>query len=501
MSTAANDLLEMVLRECEIAGSQPWYPSEYIGATGVNRAALDAAVDQLRMGELICITDWVTGKGQGYVLTPAGAEVLKNPRLLSRLRSGGVNAVPVKETPAAARTARPANWDRASALRDALLTPTRPIVSITLICLNIVNFLIGLALVNQMNGDTGVYLSFGGDAAANQARYLTGALIPSDLEQGHWWRLLTCAFVHIGFIHLAMNMYALYVLGPMMERVWGRFRYLLLYLLTAVAGSATAMWLQPAGMLAGASTSLCGLIGMTLTWFLLNKRHLPQEFATSGLRATITNIFLVVLISFIGNVSWAGHLGGGVAGGLLAVPFNYFSFGKTLDRFLDRVALVLLVCVAGGLLGFVGWQVADSASQIHERRTRASYVTSMQEADAAAQRADHRFDLWARKKNKENVPQDETDLVLQKVNNALELIDKAQQVLSGPLTTDDPRFKKALEHGTNFMQKWHAYLTKEKQFLQRGEVPAEWYAQQQREVRAIDAARQRVQDSVLLKAE
>src|SRR5688500_14875757 len=89
MPEPASDLLTFVLTQCQGAAPQPWYPSSYSGA-GVAREELDKAVDDLRLNNLIRISDWAKGKGQGYTLTASGEEVMKTPRLLKRLREGAM---------------------------------------------------------------------------------------------------------------------------------------------------------------------------------------------------------------------------------------------------------------------------------------------------------------------------------------------------------------------------------------------------------------------------
>src|SRR4051794_508507 len=90
MAKSHTELLEMILRECAAAQTHPWYPAAFAKATGVPREPLDASLDQLRLSGLVKLTPWVAGQGQGYQLTPHGAEVLQQPRLLARLRAGDV---------------------------------------------------------------------------------------------------------------------------------------------------------------------------------------------------------------------------------------------------------------------------------------------------------------------------------------------------------------------------------------------------------------------------
>src|SRR5439155_1871894 len=83
----------------------------------------------------------------------------------------------------------------------------------------------------------------------------TGAITYEDIAgENAWWRLLTCCFVHIGLLHLLVNMYSLYVVGPLLERMWGRWRFLVLYLSAGLVGScAMVLFTTPPFLGAGAS--------------------------------------------------------------------------------------------------------------------------------------------------------------------------------------------------------------------------------------------------------
>ncbi len=83
MSNIPPNPLESILRLCAAKAPDPWYPSGYAKETGTPRDSLDPYLDQLRMAGLVRLTDWVSGHGQGYALTPAGEDVLKNPRQLA----------------------------------------------------------------------------------------------------------------------------------------------------------------------------------------------------------------------------------------------------------------------------------------------------------------------------------------------------------------------------------------------------------------------------------
>jgi membrane associated rhomboid family serine protease len=125
-----------------------------------------------------------------------------------------------------------------------------------------------------------------------------------------WWRIFTAAFLHVGLLHLAMNMLALLIFGSELERYFGRLRYLALYLLSVLGGAAAIqLFGDPRVPVAGASTAIYGLLGALAVLMLFHRQDL---------RGLITLLVINVLISFLPGVSLLGHLGGLVAGALAA---------------------------------------------------------------------------------------------------------------------------------------------------------------------------------------
>jgi membrane associated rhomboid family serine protease len=140
----------------------------------------------------------------------------------------------------------------------------------------------------------------------------------SDLSQwplgvyslGEWWRVFTAAFLHVGPVHLVMNMLGLLIFGSELERQLGRVRFLALYLLSALGGAAAIqLFGSPQGTVAGASTAIYGLLGGLVVLMLYNRQDL---------RGLLTLLAINVFISFLPGVSLLGHLGGLVAGVLTA---------------------------------------------------------------------------------------------------------------------------------------------------------------------------------------
>ena len=89
MSDAPSPLRETILRQCQAASPGSWSPGDYAAATGMSVEALYAPLNDLRLGGFVELTEWQQGKGQGYIITPLGQEVLENPTFLAQLRTAG----------------------------------------------------------------------------------------------------------------------------------------------------------------------------------------------------------------------------------------------------------------------------------------------------------------------------------------------------------------------------------------------------------------------------
>ena len=132
------------------------------------------------------------------------------------------------------------------------------------------------------------------------------AQIPVLVQLGEDWRLLTAAFLHIGLMHLVLNMLALLVFGSELERQLGRWRYLAVYLVSLLGGAvALQLFGEPVRPVAGASAAIYGLLG-GLAVVMMSRRE--------DLRGLLTLLAINVFISFLPGVSLLGHLGGLVAG-------------------------------------------------------------------------------------------------------------------------------------------------------------------------------------------
>jgi rhomboid protease GluP len=178
-----------------------------------------------------------------------------------------------------------------------------------------------------------------------------------------WWRILTSCFGHVGLLHLGANMVTLYMVGPLLERLWGRGRFLLLYLLSGVGGGCGMLLENPIGGGAGASGALWGILASLGTWTYLNRTALPPSLVAFWRRRLLWALVLNLFVTFgIPNVSKGGHFGGGLVGLIAAVPADWISLGSLRRRLLGWLGLlaILLVC-----LGLVAVTYSPTKELVH----------------------------------------------------------------------------------------------------------------------------------------
>lgn len=152
-----------------------------------------------------------------------------------------------------------------------------------------------------------------------------GALVPSLVAQGEAWRLITSAFMHSGFPHLALNMLSLYFLGSFAEVTFGRGRFLALYLISGIAGGLAFLYFGAFDARAvGASGAIFGLLGGVFGFSIRR-----GTFSTSNpvirqlLILTALNLFLGATIPNVSNTAHVGGLIGGLVFGYLMAPSVY----------------------------------------------------------------------------------------------------------------------------------------------------------------------------------
>ncbi len=373
MSEESMHPLEVVLRLIAAAAPQPWYPRLHAEKSGFPLDRLHYFVEHLWLDGLLRKGGGTPETGGGVLLSPAGEEVLRDPEALQRLRAGE----PLKPD------------DRGEIVRSVLRVQQWPVVTRLLLWLNILWFAYGLYLAHSRHNAARDYLSTFGNGAANPGvnvvRHQIGDVSPDDLIRGDWWRLLSCCFVHIGFMHLGFNMYGVYAIGRNAEQMWGRWRYLLIYLLSGLGGSCVALAYKPT-ILAGASGALCGILGAEFVWLLLNGRYLPRRVVRRWWWGMGLNLLLLGWFSSLANVSALGHGGGLVVGAAAALLLNVQRFGPAGWRWLTLLPLAALPWLGVELIQ--RQRVVNPDWQRAEERVYArDYDVRFNEADRAYEEA------------------------------------------------------------------------------------------------------------------
>jgi membrane associated rhomboid family serine protease len=209
---------------------------------------------------------------------------------------------------------------------------SKPAVTYTLIGINVAIFVLQFAVgVNAVAGDWGMW--------------------PVGIAVGgEWWRLVTAAFLHGSFLHVAFNMYVLFALGPTLERILGHGRYLTLYLLAALGGGvASYVFSDIRTVSVGASGAIFGLMGALVV-------------AGRRLRYDITQVLILlginVVIGFVSpGVDWRAHLGGLVTGAVVAAIMVFPE--KRHRTAIQAGGLVAVVLVLAALTMWRTGQIQD----------------------------------------------------------------------------------------------------------------------------------------------
>jgi rhomboid protease GluP len=267
----------------------------YIGGSAWFILLFLPAIGLRQMTELAARRNYKSARKLGtalQILHPT-SELRDQVQLLRRLESQ-VN-----------HSARPVEYKtaRASALAELRKAPA----VLIFILLNAVAFLLEISA---------------GDWNDPEVLHRIGAIEADSVIAGEYWRLFTALFLHGGFIHLLFNLFALYVLGPPLERSIGTMRFVVCYLISGLASGAGVVALTVIGLvqpaqLIGASGSILGIVG---AWagFLLRHRHAPQA------KQRLANVGLIVAIQVAFDlstpqVSMSAHLCGLIAGFFLGL--------------------------------------------------------------------------------------------------------------------------------------------------------------------------------------
>jgi len=180
---------------------------------------------------------------------------------------------------------------------------------------------------------------FGKSSVINRFGVLSHQVRQSD----QYYRLFTAMFLHLSVLHIASNMFTLLIVGPAVEVMLGKIRFLALYLIAGLGGSVASYLFSPGNSVgAGASGAIFGVMGAYVV--LAHRRRQP-------LGVVVVLIAFNLVIGFTGGIDWRDHLGGLVVGVLLALLYDYAGeLRQPVRRIVLTVGASLVVLAALGIL-------------------------------------------------------------------------------------------------------------------------------------------------------
>jgi len=188
--------------------------------------------------------------------------------------------------------------------RRGVFEGTGALVTKTLVALNIAVYIITAAQGSGLNSPGGTL-------------FAKWVLFGPAVANGDWWRLITSTFLHASILHIAFNMYFLWFVGSAVEQALGRGRFLLVYIVSGLAGSAGALVYTPTSPTVGASGAIFGILGAALVL----ERQRNYVLGGSALALVVINLVLSFAIS---GISIGGHIGGLVGGVLSTLALTHF---------------------------------------------------------------------------------------------------------------------------------------------------------------------------------
>lgn len=187
--------------------------------------------------------------------------------------------------------------------REKYMRNNKPIITYILIFINIVMFVLMYMLGNGSE-NTNTLIDFG-------ANYILLT------KAGEYYRLITSGFLHIGVIHLLLNMYSLYIVGSQVEYFYGKVKYIIIYLFSLIMGSLFTVALSSVNTVsAGASGAIFGLLGSILYFGIKYRGYIGNSLVNQIVPVVVLNLIIGFTTPGIGN---AAHIGGLIGGYLISM--------------------------------------------------------------------------------------------------------------------------------------------------------------------------------------
>lgn len=208
---------------------------------------------------------------------------------------------------------------------------------ISLICI-LMYVIVGIYGYNFFNFDANVLAKFG----ANNILLI---------KNGEMWRLLTCAFLHVGLIHLVVNMYSLRVIGPSVEGLIGKGKFVFIYLISAISASLMSLVFVDSNIVSvGASGAIFGLMGALLYFGYHYRLYLNDAIKTQIIPVILFNLIMGFMMPGIDN---GAHIGGLIGGYLATMAIGIKNKSEKKDMINGWIVLILYLAFLSYIVFFV----------------------------------------------------------------------------------------------------------------------------------------------------
>ena len=224
-------------------------------------------------------------------------------------------------------------------LFEKVFSPKKIIMTklIMLICI-VMYIILGINSNNFFNIDINSLVIFGGN----------NLLL---VQSGEIWRLISAAFLHVSLIHLLVNMYSLVIIGTQVETFIGKFKFLFVYLISAIVGSLLSLIFNEANIVSvGASGAIFGLMGALLYFGYHYRLYLSEAIKTQIIPVIVLNLLLGFMVSGVDN---AAHIGGLIGGYLASMAIGIENKSKIRDKTNGWIVLILLIIFLSYIVFFV----------------------------------------------------------------------------------------------------------------------------------------------------
>jgi rhomboid protease GluP len=213
-----------------------------------------------------------------------------------------------------------------------------------------------------------------------------GAKVNVLIDQGQYWRLVTCIFIHIGIGHLVLNNYALWIMGQQIEQIYGSSRFVILYLVSGLAGSAASYHFSAGAISAGASGAIFGLFGAMGTFAFRYKGEVPELLRRHIIRRVVPiiaiNLAFGLSVEIVDN---AAHVGGLLGGVVIALLVPYKRPHERITALVWRALMVICAALIG--LSFAGALSRYDGPRLDLRNLLASADSRLDESNRRVEQA------------------------------------------------------------------------------------------------------------------